>query len=211
MNQIQYIFLEKYKALFIPIPKVASSSFKFLFANMLNLEIPDSVHKIEFPSYDFSADRSDIFKFTFVRNPWDRLVSCYFDKIKNETNTGDTYFTYKEGVANCLASFDEFTKDMTFSEFVNVISKIPDEQSDPHFKSQSSCISKISDLSFVGKLENLDIDLSIISSELKIPVLKLAKIKTTIAKNYRDLYNEETKKIVYRRYENDIEEFKYVF
>src|SRR5688572_31325643 len=69
------------------------------------------------------------FAFSFVRDPWDRLVSCCRDKIRGEVD-GYTSFTMRPGVANCLARFDAFFAGMSFDDFVRAVAAIPDQEAD---------------------------------------------------------------------------------
>lgn len=65
----QGMVFEKYKAIYFPIPKVACSSIKVFLTDFAEFSLDDLD---KFKNY---------FKFAFVRNPWDRLVSCYINKV----------------------------------------------------------------------------------------------------------------------------------
>ena len=70
------------------------------------------------------ATRFDrFFKFTFVRNPWTRLYSCYLTRVRRRPNR---YFRY-HGLDRCR----------NFEDFVLRVCDIPDEQADSHFISQA--------------------------------------------------------------------------
>jgi hypothetical protein len=72
--------------------------------------------------------------FAVVRNPYDRIVSCYFDKIVGAgSNPGPSagFVRY-----NQLLGKQIFRNDMGFLEFIRVISRIPDFAADAHFRCQ---------------------------------------------------------------------------
>src|SRR5262245_19417577 len=102
------VLLERYAAIYIEVPKVACTSLKVAFAQLLGIDLDNSggdPHQASFPStaysnYAYGPLFQDLFAFAFVRNPWDRLVSCYRDKIAGEVD-GFTHFTSRPGVADC--------------------------------------------------------------------------------------------------------------
>ena len=92
----QTIRLEPFNAIYFQIPKVASSSLKALFKKELRL--PGlAPHCTRFPVADRdkleAGFYSDYFKFCFVRNPWERILSCYHSKIITKQNINQTFRT----------------------------------------------------------------------------------------------------------------------
>ena len=134
--------LEKEKIGYIRIRKVASSS--------INLSLMQHIakgNKQPDPTNDralrkaiearhsshiaHSVIRRDLkgkyFLFAFVRNPLSRAWSCYRNKVINPKRSGK-----KDVLSN-----PEFYFGMDFTEFVDVLAKLPDDVIDRHLRSQS--------------------------------------------------------------------------
>lgn len=188
------IFLERYDAVYIDIAKVASSSLKATFASLLDLDL-DAVdgnpHEVEFPRPPYSAYTEErlypgLYTFAFVRNPWDRLVSCYRDKIGGEL---DDFTNFSEsGVAHCLA----------------------------HFRSQHDYLTNLSGdiaVDFVGRYENLVSDFQHLAHEIGLPSnTKLHRLQAAPkVVDYADYYTPDTRNVVATRFAQDIELFSYQF
>lgn len=196
-NSYRGVVFENNKFVYFPIPKVASTSLQNIFEE-IDFKKEDTP-KIK----DFEKKYKNYYKFAFVRNPYDRVVSCYKDKIL-ETNayTG-------------LALRQGFDIHMGFKEFVKEITKIPNIRADQHIKSQSFFLKdKNGDLipDFVGKFENLERDYKKIMNNIGIknPPKLLHKNKTQDkGKDYKDYYDEETRRLVQKRYKEDFELFGY--
>lgn len=213
------ILLEKYKAIYFLIPKVASSSLKKIFAEELGLEIiskriEDDIHFVNFPFVDKARmDKyQDYFKFTFVRNPWDRIVSCYKNKIKSDKNFNN--FEYEDGVYADFIKYHKFRAGMTFAEFILAVNSILDEDADAHFRSQYTFITdKMGELTvnFVGKFENLNDDFLYVAKAIGLPPPKLPELMKSDRGDYKAYYDAEMKELAHQRFKKDVDILGYEF
>ena len=214
------IFIESLKLIYYPIPKVAATSFKYIFAKYLNydefvnIDETNQLHKIMFPVIGREEARlhkyKDFLKFSCVRNPWNRLISCYKSKIKMDRSYNDIHF--KKGIDRRFLKYRVFKAGMSFNEFVKEICNIPDLQSDFHFRSQYDFIyekNKIQ-INLLMKYENLENHFENLNSRIGNALIKLPKMNTT--SQYlpvSSFYNDELIKLVQKRYEKDFQYFNY--
>lgn len=159
------------------------------FPNLLHRR---SKRRTEFKSYLKNLNEDKInghFLFTFVRNPWERVVSLYFYFRNNKTQS--------------------------FSEFVSSISQL--REKNENFRRHSvplhlyAYYEGTQFVDFVGRFENLQQDFDYICRKIGIPPKKLPRISKTNHKSYEDYYTEETMKLVAQEFQKDIEYFGYEF
>ena len=126
------------------------------------------------------------FKFTFVRNPWDKVVSewLYFTKIIPEYNFG-----FKESINN------------------NSYSNTPY----PFLEHTWLQVEFASECDYVGRFESLQKDFDYVCGKIGIPKIKLPYKNTTKHKHYTEYYDDESKEMVAKKYAKDIEYFGYEF
>lgn len=216
------IFLQHYSAVYIDIAKVASSSLKTALAEILGLDLKNAranPHEIEFPRPTAPCNAGErlypgLYTFAFVRNPWDRLVSCYRDKIRREVQ-GFTGFS-QSGVAHCLARFDVFSADMSFEEFVGAVALIADAEADEHFRSQYSYLTNsLGEMAvdFVGRYESLEPDFRHVVERIGLPKgIRLPRLQVNPRSiPYTDYYTATAREIVATRFAQDISLFSYRF
>ena len=184
-------------------PKCASTTIKaFMAATDQTLDVDSKKigQKGAFGRADRTEDISpylDYFKFTFVRNPWDRLVSCYLEKVIR------------------LRKWPEiFGYSPSFADFVAVVHGIPDEEADIHYRSQYlNLIDSSGNLvvNFVGRVETLHDDMKAVASVRSL-VYSLAHFrKSNGRKRYQKYYGKKTRDLVGERYARDIKLFGYEF
>jgi len=137
LNRPFPIISHKHRLIYIPINKAACSSIKKSLLPIFDLDNNLPPHQAPFPTIpnrEIIAQK-EYFTFGFVRNPWDRLVSCYRSKIRS-------YLINNSGVVNgvyigFLNKYgNRFYAGMTFADFAAEVCRIPDSISDPHFRSQ---------------------------------------------------------------------------
>lgn len=213
------ILLEPHRAVYIDIAKVASSSIKATLASVLGLQGADgNPHEVEFPrppTADLQGDRiyPGLYTFAFVRNPWDRLVSCYRDKILGEV-TDFTGFA-ESGIAHCFARFDAFSANMSFEDFVRAVASISDDEADEHFRSQADYVTNASGcvaVDFVGRYETLSDDFDHVGHKIGLRSdIRLPRLQSAPKLNHASFYTSQTRSIVEARYAKDVELFCYEF
>ncbi len=201
------------KLIYLSNSKVACSSIK---ASMYKVadEAVDyrAVHRITNAqkNYELSLPWDkypDYYKFTFVRNPFARLVSCYVNKlIEDRKRLGrDMAYLYFEKYL-----FGYLNVDKGFHDWAARVCRIPDKYADRHFVSQSFLTHDREGhllVNEVFKFESLSRDYEVIRE--KYDLEPLPHYNKTNRGNWMDYYDEKTARRVYRRYRTDIEAFGY--
>lgn len=205
------IILKRMKVICFCVPKCANTSIKRAFMQMLNRTgNPHGQGQFRTISKWTAAYKyRKFFKFAFVRNPYDRLVSCYQNKI------ADPRFHYP------FARFG-FHANTTFREFIETIVKYPDFLADQHFRSQAYELVITDDVKepwvvpdFIGKVENIGPDWEHVIKEVykisgrRLPKLPRENVDKAHGKPWEDYYDHYLRGLVQKRYAADFEVFGY--
>jgi len=197
--------------LFLKKNKMVSHSHKFIFVH-INRTGGSSIEKAlkdfggidncpegNFTRHDLSKTLSnlpywnDYFKFTFVRNPWDKECSDYYWHQK----------LFKRGSRkNCAKTFEDYFE-------------LPEQKHNNQWHSNQlewlfSHDGKM-EIDFIGRFENLQADFNEVCKKIKIDPFELPHKNNTKKKNYKDLYTEDLVDKVRYNYRYDINYFKYKF
>lgn len=209
----------KYKFSYICVPKVATRSLLTALFREPKHDYGAELFKItSFELFKKIPNFESYFKFSFVRNPFSRVVSCYLNKIENP----------KEDTINLILNkFEGLDPNMPFDKFVEFLGTEEgcDSNSDRHWLSQSEFLKNDKGeifVDFIGRLENIDSDLQVLSTKLNVPEIKIPIINTRFKWNgdksdisdqyyYRKYYTDKTRKIIENRYEEDLNRFGYEF
>ena len=134
------------------------------------------------------------FKFAFVRNPWDRLVSWYH--MCTQRTAENNFSRY---IKEHAPTFDDFvtktTTGVAEKTTYNQLDYVTDENGDVM-------------LDFVGRYETLNEGLSLVKARLNLS-FELPHVNKSDHKNYREYYTDETREIVAQRFARDIRYFGY--
>jgi hypothetical protein len=192
---------ETHRCIFVHIPKCAGISVvKSLFGDFSCGHGNLKRYQIMFGPEEFNR----YFKFTVVRNPFDRLVSAFLFMKKGGINEKDK--RWGERNLAPYADFDAFVKGWVNRR--NIWSGL-------HFRPQHSfiCIKKDQPgLDFIGYLENLPADFDFICRKLQIQSSLIeANRNLSRKKSYTDYYTDETRAIVAEAYADDLRILGYNF
>ena len=192
--QNKYVYFKLYKNASSSISRILLKKTRIEKSTYKNIVYGNSVEQMN----PFLSDFQDLFKFVFVRNPWDRLVSLFFDKVsskKRSMKKVDYYNQYKN------QSFDSFLESIMDCDLQNCI---------PHHRLQTSLF-PLDNVDYIGKIENFKEDFDFVLKKLNITDYKIPFLNKSIHKNYRTYYNSYTRDLVNKNYEADIDKLKYTF
>lgn len=183
---------DKQKYVYYRTPKCGSTSIvKYLTAHT---EISTAGNSIS-----FNSAWENYFKFAIVRNPWDRLLSAWQDKVRKQWNEKYRFPQFR------IKYFEQF-HDKDFSFFVNNFKT--DEDIHLHSQHTQICTDHID---FIGRFENAREDFKTICNKIGRPNAYLAHENKSKHRNYIDYYDDETRETVAKQYAKDIECFGYTF
>ena len=182
----------KKKPLLIHIPKAGgTSTYKIL--SEFDLHHWSNGHRTV-TSYS-EKYRNSCFVFSFVRNPYDRLLSAH------------KYLT--GGFGNLVDTRYGKTLSSDFKYFVKNQLKNKIDSRQAHFVPMKFWLDD--DIDFIGRMENYQHDFNIVCDKIGIPQQQLPHTNKSKHKHYTEYYDDETREIVAEKYAKDIECFGYKF
>ncbi|MBL4799499.1 MAG: sulfotransferase family 2 domain-containing protein [Oleispira sp.] len=188
------------ECVFVHIPKAAGSSVSL---SLFGFQVSHR-SAIEY-QLDDPLKFTEYYKFSFVRNPWDRLVSAYFFLKQGGMDVRDKAWA-DENLSD-IDSFDQFVREWVNSE--NIMKK-------NHFIPQYLYLnngipgSRTILVDYVGRTEDMDASFAHVSKKIESE-FELVTRNSSEHKEYREYYTEETKMIVRDIYAFDVELFGYKF
>ena len=192
--------------LFVHIPKTAGNSIQTILRHYSEDEIvalraeQDGIERfgLRNPNYKIKkhstlaeyraalgeAQFHDLYKFTCVRNPWDRLVSYYF------------------GTTQLVEPWDrkEFRKLMLRALSVTDYLRLNQGEADP-----------FDNMDYIMRFENLADDFRAVSARLAIPDAPLPQYNRSNREHYSKYYDAELYELIRKRFAPEIDRFGYAF
>jgi len=208
----------RYKYIFVATPKAACSSLIMMlqrlewndthFLHNPTWEVHDRalsplLNPLQVISFSELVADPEFLKFCFVRNPFDRIISAYLNKVVKEDH-------FREDM---LATIGKSGVDVSFDEFISYVASKPDEQMDLHFAVQhNQTFQDMITFDFIGKFEQFDADLATMSHLLKVnlaPYHVRFDPHRTGAKRYGAFLTERNTALILEKYARDFETFSY--
>ena len=173
------------------VPKVCSRSIYWHLKGHTTLDC-DHPYNIFYPPEIYRH----YFKFAFVRNPWDRFISCWNNKV----------------IHSNLYQFDPSThkKMQRLENFLDYVSTLDIENCDGHLRLQCKLID-LNHIDFIGRFENFYGDYQNVCQRLDIPIEDLGHRLKSDRKGYRSYFNDGLAEKVAAIYRKDIQIFSYQF
>jgi hypothetical protein len=154
--------------------------------------------------WEEGEDITDYFTFTFVRNPWARAVSHYFYALQVNPGEGRT----KAGVYQIIEKECPTFRDFCIKAQNHSLTKVYGGDQQLNFIQNSKGTVAID---FIGKVENIDQDWKAICKKTNIWPGNLQVKNSSKHEHYTQYYDEETKEIIRKLFQADIEYFNYKF
>lgn len=190
---------DQHQALFIHVPKSAGRS---VVRGLFDVKSVEHAPAQWYQQLD--PDRFQrYFKFTFVRNPWDRAVSAYtyLGKGGSAASEEDRHWA---GFVSNFESFDDF-----ICQWLTPDTAMRNALFTPQVIFLKDMFGRI-DMDFVGHFESLQQDFDTVAGKLGITG-QLPHLNQSRSASYQSFYSEQSRQRVGEVYAEDIEAFGYSF
>lgn len=208
----------RYKFILISVPKTGSTTCRKFLDPISDIKSNGSNKS---PFYDHTTavtlrehfktnswDWDSYFKFGFVRNPWDWMVSHWFyrskfvknfqnNKYKAENWCLNFYKTCKNQIEGTV-NFSDWCQNYGIAEF--------DNQSEWLFDNSNNRL-----VDYIGRVEDFQTSLDYICETIKLDKIKVKIKNSTNHAKYNTYYTPHTRESVAKKFHRDIELFGYTF
>ena len=228
-DQLLFV-LPKHKLIYIAVPKAASTRIKRTLARAegrLSRSLkpsrrskyrgPYGPRNMTIGSFFRLARKPDTLRFSFVRNPYARVVSCWAHKFADKPLVRgdsfiDAYLAIRHEIdADLPAGVD---RTLSFAEFVVFAAATAKGRHDIHLQAQAEILSMPGiELGLIGKVETSDADFVRVLDHLDASDEIRREAAVVINESHHDAwptyYTPELADRIYRAYECDFDRFGY--
>lgn len=186
------------KYIFVHIPKTAGTSMEKVLGEMTSKHADIKEYKNMLDMTKESID--DFWKFSFVRNPYDRLMSGLLNhiiKARYSPLTGERFYPQEET--------SEHEKEVITDFIINKSSQVHTLLRPQHTFVE---LDGVNVMDFIGRFENLNEDWNVVREKIGIGK-ELPHNHRGYKRDYDALYTPETREIIANHYKKDFEMFGY--
>jgi hypothetical protein len=222
--------LPKHKLIYVAVPKAASTRIRTTLARVegrfsrslkssrrSKYRGPYGPRNLTIDSFFRLATGADTLRFSFVRNPYARVVSCWADKFAGKPLVGgdsfvDAYLAIRREIDGDLLAGADHT--LSFAEFVVFAAATAKARHDIHLRPQDDILSMPGiELGLIGKVETFDADFVRVLDHLHASNEVRREAAIAINESHHDdwplYYTRELADRIYRAYERDFDRFGY--
>ncbi len=175
------------------VAKVATRTIRHHFlTNGVRLDVNHAM-RVRYPWASFE----DYYTFAFVRDPLERFVSAWRDKV-----VADNYFDFDDATLQRMQSVEEFARWAADQDLAALPS------TDHHIALQSRLID-LNRVDFVGRLEDFDAGFAEVCSRIGTVVAPATPRNQTAPPGQRSDVSDEVRDLVRRMYQRDYQIFGY--
>jgi hypothetical protein len=202
-------------AIYLNNPKAGCSSIKrtlIEYENQLgntNIAIESGldIHPRNAAIFDYSADKVRAgceFIFSFVRNPFSRVLSVYLDKI---TNDRPEAMEFKQ----LLGIPESYT--LSLQEFLDGLTQLSPEQDNPHWRPQyDNLLVGVMPLHYIGYIELFEEDFARVSEKIfgrKLMLQSWRRHATNATEKVKESLSQRNVDTILKKYCQDFDAFGY--
>ena len=216
--------------IYVLVPKAASTRIRLTLARIIGRRMrsldarrrrkyrgPYGPRSMTVGSFFRLATSSNALRFSFVRNPYARAVSCWADKFFGKPLVAgdhfiDFYLASRRAIDRKLPAGADRT--LSFADFVTFAAAMAERRRDIHIESQDDILSMPGiKLDFIGKVESFQRDFAFVlhhigagddvQREAAIPV------NESHCNDWPDYYTPDLADRIYCTYERDFDRFGY--
>jgi len=222
--------LPQQRILYLPIPKCASTTIRMALSAMIG-EFPPcalQVHlrrrsalrspkQVGASAFHRLVQDQTALRFSFVRNPYDRLVSAWADKFQGKPLAPgdayvDVYLRRRRAMGLALPKNADGT--LSFADFVHFVAATADDPVDGHWRPQSDLLDLPGvSFDFIGRLETFGRDFARVIAHAGADPTLVASANGHLNKSrhhaWRDYYTGALADQVYRTFERDFDRLQY--
>ena len=222
--------LPQHRILYLCIPKCASTTIRMTLSRLIR-QVPDSSEQVHLRRYSGLRSPKQVgpstfyrlvndpaaLRFSFVRNPYDRLVSAWADKFQGRRLIAgnaiiETYLKHCEMAGHPLPKDADQT--LSFADFVHFAAATAERRIDAHWQLQDDLLN-IPGIGFdlIGKVESFSQDFVRVMEHVGADRASAEAVNAHFNRSqrhcWRDYYTSALAERAYRAYERDFDRLLY--